>query len=470
MNTHLNEDLRRLYLEGSRTMGWIQSNGVRIDEGALARHDAETTERIRLGEEALRQDTFFEKWRRRFGRKTNLKSHAQLAEVLIGDYGYRPESVTPTGKARTDEAALARIELPFVRDYLAVSKLHKLQGTYFQQLKREILDGFLHPFFDLFSAVSGRSGASLPNFQNIPIRNPEIGQIIRSCFVSRWPNGRLVEIDYSGIEVRIGCCLHRDPRLINYVEDPSTDMHRDTALQLFFLAREQVAACKGVRHAAKNQFVFPQFYGSVYFQCAPALWRTAEKLTLDGQPLLDHLARRGIKALGACEPGRDPQPGTFEAHVRDIERDFWENRFPVFAKWRRDAYREYLKKGYFESPVGMRWTGIYNRNDVINYGTQQSAFACLLLALVMLHKWLLRSGKRTLIVGQIHDSMVLDVPEDELQEILDVVIRIITEDVPAAWDWIVVPLTAEVDVCPVGGSWADKKPWTKQNDLWRQAA
>lgn len=463
--TKLSERLSKLYLEGSKTMAWIEANGIKIDTDALERHDAETTTAIKEGEDALRDDPVYATWRRRFGTKTNLQSHEQLGEVVYRDLGYQVEYRTKTGRASTNEATLSRIDLPFVKRYFEVAKLRKLKGTYFAQLRRETVNGFLHPFFDLFAAVSGRSGSSAPNFQNVPIRNPKIGKIIRSCFVSRKEDWRLVEIDFKGIEVAISACINRDPTLIAYVSDPSTDMHRDMAMQLFLLDAFD-AAKKPIRHSSKNGYVFPSFYGSCYFQTAPALWRMSRDIPYGSGTLQDHLKSRGFVKLGECDVEKEPQPGTYEYHVREIDRDFWGSRFRVFGQWRKDEYARYLRNGYFESPVGMRWEGVYKRNDVLNYSTQQSAFACLLNTANRARKWIRSSGMESLMVGQIHDSMVFDAPESEIQKLLTGVTRVVEEDLPMEWNWICVPLTAEVEVCPPGGSWVEKQPWEKKDGVW----
>src|SRR5690606_20675796 len=97
-----------------------------------------------------------------------------------------------------------------------------------------------------------------PNFQNLPIRNPKMAKIIRSAFIPRSDRHVLVEIDYSGIEVRVAACYHKDPVMIEYINDPTKDMHRDMAAQCYLAPPEQVS--KQMRYCGKNMYVFPQFY------------------------------------------------------------------------------------------------------------------------------------------------------------------------------------------------------------------
>lgn len=214
------------------------------------------------------------------------------------------------------------------------------------------------------------NSCSNPNLQNIPVRNKEIAQYARRCFIPR-DDHHLVEIDFSGIEVRIGISLHKDPMMIKYVTDPNSDMHRDMAEQIYKLDRSEIT--KDIRYVAKNQFVFPEFYGSYYIQCAKHLWDSIDLLklkTVSGIPLKKHLRKKGIKELGKLDPKEKPIKGTFEHHLKEVEQDFWGNRFKIYAQWKKDYYNEYLEKGYFDYPTGFRVKGIYNRKEVSNFGTQ----------------------------------------------------------------------------------------------------
>ena len=182
---------------------------------------------------------------------------------------------------------------------------------------REVEEGFLHPFFDLHKARTYRSTSAAINFQNIPVRDPEIAEVIRTAFIAR-DGHQLVEIDLSGAEVCVSACYNKDPNLIKEVIDPERDMHRDMAAACFKLDPQDVT--KMMRYCGKNKLVFPQFYGSYFAQCAPALWDSIQQFGFahNGKSLYDHLAKHGIHEMGACK-GK-PKAGTFEAHIRDVER------------------------------------------------------------------------------------------------------------------------------------------------------
>src|SRR5690606_25858166 len=152
------------------------------------------------------------------------------------------------------------------------------------------------------------NSCSDPNFQNFPIRNPEAAAIIRRCFKARGKNRCLVEVDFSGIEVKVAASYTHCPALVRYVTDPTTDMHRDMAVELFKLKdppkewwkQKGPGGGHDVRHNSKNLFVFPQFYGDYYINCARNLWEAMEKHNLcapDGRPMRKHMRRNGITEL-----------------------------------------------------------------------------------------------------------------------------------------------------------------------------
>lgn len=322
------------------------------------------------------------------------------------------------------------------------------------------------------------NSSSDPNFQNIPVRDPEHGKLIRSAFIPRKGN-HLVECDFKGIEVSVGCCYHEDPVMIEYVKDKTKDMHRDMAAQIYKVKPSEVS--KDMRYAGKNGFVFPEFYGSYFAQCAPRLWEVISQFKLrlpDGTPLKKHLKRKGIKELGSVEgisgyPTRGriaTPPGTFMEHLRQIEEDFWGRRFKVYADWKRSWYEQYLRDGYFLTHTGFKCVfgkgGLLSKNDATNYPIQGSAFHCLLWTIIRLQKWIKKNRMKTLLVGQIHDSVEADVPPDELKDYLGKVKEIVTVDLPKTWPWIIVPLEIEAEVCDRDASWFYKKAWVDKYGRW----
>lgn len=475
MLTATTKDAYKLLHQSSEVMARIEHNGIRIDTDYLETAIKETTDKIRSLERELSTDEVYVRMQKKYGGRANMGSTQQIGDVLFGDMGYECKNKTATGKPSTDEESLSKVDHPFVKTYLRWKKLQKALGTYLKGFQAETVDGFMHPSFDLNTAVSYRSNSSNPNFQNIPVRDSEIMLLIRRCFVPR-KGRRLVETDFGGIEVRAGCCYHKDPTMIRYLTDPTSDMHADTACELFFMTRDQVKENKKtVRHWAKNQFVFPQFYGSVYFQCAPHLWAEVDKINpmIGNVSLKKNLKRNGIRGLGDCDPKGNPTPDTFVYHCKKIQESFWGKRFRKYDRWKRDTYDFYLRNGYVELLSGFRCThsrdGLLKRNDATNYPIQGLAFHWLLWTIIQVQKHLTKHKWKTKLVGQIHDSIIADVYEPELQDYLSLIHDVITRRLPKHWEWINVPLEVEMEVCPTNASWDTKKSWNMVDGLWQAA-
>lgn len=446
-------------------MAQIEANGIRIDTAYLDAALEKVAKRIKRLDGKLRDDPLWSKWRRRFGAKANLGNRRQLGEVLKAE-GFRTDRVTAkTGAMAVDDEFLVKVDHPFAKMYLEAEKQRKVKATYLEGIKREVVDGRLHPFFNLNTVRSFRSSSSEPNFTNLPIRDPEQGKVIRQAFVPD-DDCLLVENDFKTLEVNISCCYHHDQALIEYVSNPKKDLHKDLASQIYLLPKEEVS--KDCRYCGKNGFVFPSFYGSYWAQIAPRMWEMIadKKLTNgDGASLFDHLKGKGIRKLGSCDPEQRDE-GTFAAHVRQVESHFWTKRFPTYNQWKKDTWEAYQKAGGFEYLTGFYVRGIYAKNDVLNYAIQGSAFHCLLWVLIRLQRWLNKHRMRSKIVGEIHDSIIASVHKDELQDYLSKVRELVSVDLPKAWPWICVPMTIEAEVALE--NWHQKREWANQDGTWKE--
>lgn len=455
----------KLLHDGVVALSEVENNGIAVDTQYLENTLTELDRRIRRLTMRLKEQKEWALWRKRFGVKSKLGSREQLAEVLFDVMGYPSPSQTDKGRHKADESALATVRTPFVKNYLKLTKLEKVRTTYLTGIQRETLDGVLRPFFNLHNVRTFRSSSDTPNFQNMPIRNPEMGKLIRRALVPR-PGRVLIEVDYSGVEVRVAACYHKDPQMLTYINDSSTDMHRDMAAQIYKLDTSEVQ--KHHRYCGKNKFVFPQFYGDYYINSAKSMWEAIEQMDLKGpagEPLDQYLKTKGIKKRGACDPQEKPKAGTFEKHMQEVENDFWNRRFKVYGKWKRKWYADYLKTGGFETLTGFRLEGEMAKNDVINYPVQGSAFHCLLWSVTQVVKAIKRYKMKTLVVGQIHDSIVADVPAEEVEQFLELTASIMSDKIKKWAPWLIVPLDIESEITPVGGSWHDKKEYEVGKDL-----
>jgi DNA polymerase-1 len=379
---------------------------------------------------------------------------------LYGVKKLKVSKLTDSGKGSTDEEALQSLNIPEMDGLLRIRKLKKMRDTYLHNFISESVDGFIHPFFNLHIATTYRSSSDSPNFQNVPVRDAEAKKIIRSCLVPR-EGHQLVEIDFSGIEVCIAACYHKDPTMIKYIKDPTSDMHADMAKQIFMFKAfdKKQPELKTLRQGAKNGFVFPQFYGDYYGNNALGLSKWA-KLPTEGR----YKKEDGIALPGGLHLGEHMMDNGIKSfkdflnHLQRIEEHFWGTRFPVYASWKRKWFKAYQEKGYFDTLTGFRCRGIMGKNDATNYPVQGSAFHCLLWSFIQMDRIIRKNNWRSRLIGQIHDSMLFDVHPDELIDLLKAVKRVCEQRLVNHWKWIIVPLTIEIEMCEVDKSWYDKKP------------
>lgn len=456
-------DAYNLFHEASLALADVEDTGIRVDVPYYRQQDADLTARIDAIDKRLWRTKEARQWKAHFKDRTNLDAPAQLSTMLFNVWNYRPTKVTRGGKESVDDEALRKIGTAFTLDILAKRKLLKVRDTYIAQFLRYQVDGLLHPSFNLNLVVTYRSSSDSPNFQNTPVRDPEQGRITRTGFIPHRPPDIFGEIDFKGMEVTTSACYHKDRNMLAYLRDKSSDMHRDMACKCFILTPQELT--KMARYVGKNGFTFPEFYGSYFEQIAPAMWEAIgeHKLaTVSGVPLYEHLRSKGIKELGSMITNKKGQrvvssDDCFLAHIQRVERWFWDEQFAEYAQWKKDWYDEYLRTGYFDLLTGFRCKGPMRRNEVCNYPVQGAAFHCMLWTLVQVHRWLKINEMQTVVVGQIHDSIVLNFHSDEVETVLKKIHHVATVDLPNHWKWIIAPMEIEAELAPPGKSWNEKK-------------
>lgn len=448
----------RLVHNGILALARAEQQGIRVDMDYVQRKKTILTHKIERLEGSFKQTTFYRHWEHARQGKVNINSNIQLSHFLYNTKKIKPARLTETGNGATDEETLKQLNIPELTLLLEIRKLKKMRDTYLDSFAREQVNGYVHPFFNLHLVRTHRSSSDHPNFQNIPKRDDEAMRITRKALFPR-PGHQLMEVDFSGLEVRIAACYHRDPTMLNYIRNPKSDMHTDMAKEIFKLDKFDKAnpAHSTLRSATKNGFVFPEFYGDYYKNCAYILacswgqlpagkWTAGQGIALtDTLCLSDHLIAKGIRSLMA-----------FEDHLQDIEQDFWNKRFPVYQQWKESWWRMYKKFGTIGTLTGFKCGGVMSRNDAINYPVQGAAFHCLLWSFIEMDRIIMAEHLDSRLIGQIHDSMILDVNPNEIDYITNVVYRVTCEDLPKAWDWIIVPMDVEIELAPVDCSWADK--------------
>lgn len=424
----------------------VESKGIAVDLEHCEKQSKHLTRRIKRLNDKIQNSEEVEKWKKETKQKTfNPNSDPELRRLLYGVMGYKKGKGTEAGNASTDKAALMKIGTSFALTTIDFRRLSKLKGTYLAGFMRETIDGLMHPFINLHIARTFRSSVDRVNFQNIPVRDKEAQRITRAAIIPR--KGRqLLDVDYSGVEVRMACCNTKDPKLIEDVLHG--DMHRDEACNIFMLPKEEITGGpEGLRYIAKNGFVFPEFYGDWFVSCAKDIWPRIEYLkTVSGVSVRSHLAKGGIKNY------RD-----FEKHVEEVEDAFWNKKYVKYAEWKEIVWEDYQRKGYVDLLTGFRCGGLMKKNDVTNYPNQGPAFHCLLKALILLNRRFNEEKLESFIIGQIHDDLVFDAEPDELEYIKPIIRETMCEEVPKGWDWLIVPLDIDAKISEIDGNWSEVK-------------
>jgi DNA polymerase-1 len=401
--------LSRIYHEiemPARQVIWqMERTGILIDGDVLARQSHEIGRKI-MALEAQAHELA--------GQPFNLASPKQLGEILFEKLGLPVKKKTASGGPSTDEEVLSELALdyPLPKLLLEHRSLAKLKGTYTDKLPRMINPetGRVHTHFSQASVVTGRLASSDPNLQNIPVRTEE-GRRIRTAFVA--PEGcSIVSADYSQIELRIMAHLSGDERLLDAFAH-GEDVHRATAGEIFGVTPLEVGPDQ--RRVAKS-INFGLIYGMSAFGLARQL---------------------GLERSAAQ---------TY------IDRYF--ARYPGVARYMEEARETARQKGYVETAFGRRlWfpeirSSNGNRRQgaeraAINAPMQGTAADLIKLAMIAVQGWLLRSTLKSRLVLQVHDELVLEVPDDELMEIRTHLPRLMGHVAQ-----LKVPLVVEVGVGP----------------------
>lgn len=449
-------DAYRLFHDGILALARAEREGIRVDVEYCNRKREHLTRKIEYFQKQLEDTKLYRHWQHVFGAKTNIYSNQQLSHLLYKRMKLEPIKTTESGQGATDEDALKRLNIPGIDLLLKIRKLSKVKGTYLEAFMREQTDGYMHPSFNLHNVRTYRSSSADPNFQNIPKRDEEAMKICRRAILPR-PGHMLVEADFSALEVNISECYHKDPVMRKYLLDKKSDMHLDMAKQIYMLdemdKKNPVHAT--LRQGAKGGFVFPQFYGDYYGNNAYSLcecvglstgrWKDGQGLELpDGTSISTHLRSKGIKSFDQ-----------FVEHMKKVEDDFWNRRFKEYGRWRDCSVRLYRKRGWLRMHTGFVCSGIMRKNEIMNYPIQGSAFHCLLFTFIELDKIMRKEKWTSRIIGQIHDSILLDADPEEMPRIKEALQIIVKETLPTTWKWIIVPLEIEVEEYGVD------KPWIK---------
>lgn len=435
---------------GILTLADATENGIHTDDLYYRKQNDRLKRLKNKLTKKIKNSKIIKEWEDAKGReiKFNIKvSDADMRELLFDHLQLEPIRLTDGQKPSVDRETLVALsnkhDLPFLSDIIRLGQMEKIRGTYLKNYMSESVQGVMHPNFNLHLVATYRSSSDRPNFQNVPVRDEAAKKITRSGIIPSKGN-LLYEVDYSGAEVRVAACVTKDRRLIKYINDPSSDMHKDQAALIYKLPIDRVS--KMLRFYVKNQWVFPQFYGSWYVPCAENIWFNIQGLkTEDGQDIFEHLADEGLTTLEE-----------FTEHLEPLEKKFWK-RFDGYNSWKEKQIKNYEKRGYIDLITGFRCGGLMSRNQILNYPIQGPAFHILLWSMIKINELLKMHHFDTKVIGQIHDSIVFDAVPDELDDLRDLVKLVMTNWIRDEFPWIIVPFEIEEEATAVNQSWFTKE-------------
>ena len=431
-----------LFFKGNLALADVENNGICVNTQHYLDENQHLDLQIRDIEKGLMNSGEARLFKNKFNKTIDLGSAKDLRGLFYDIKKITPPKQTVKGQDSVDHSVLVDINTEFSNKLLELRKLNKIKDTYLSQFLRETCDdGKLHPSFNLNMVVTYRSSSDKPNFQNIPVRDENAKLVTRAGIIPTKGN-QLLEVDYSALEVKVIGCVSKDKVLIDYIKS-GADPHKDEAKNLFLFDNDEWDSlekdnAKEIRFYAKNQKVFPYFYGSFYKGCAGNVWPLIDQLKVK-----KHLRNKGIKSYY-----------DFEEHCRVDENRFW-NKFIGVKEWQNQTEEFYLENGYIEYVTGFRSDGYLTRNDLFNWPIQGPAFHCLLWSLIELNRELKKYQTKS--IGQIHDSIVLDLYPPEKKMVINLCKGIMTKRIKRKMPWIIVPLEVEFEMTEIDQAWYYKK-------------
>lgn len=416
-------------------------NGIHIKE------DFYEKEKIRLKQDIdniykdLQKSPEIKAFERKYSGAFNFKSNDDVRTLFFTELGCKSHAKTDNGKESVSKDALDKTNHWIAKELVIARKLSKIKDTYIAQFQREVRFGKIHPSFNVFIARSFRSSSQNPNLQNIPKRDKLAKWVTRKGLVPSIGN-RLIEMDFSGAEVITSAAYNKDPNLINYLLDKNTDMHRDGGADIWCCHTDNISDM--VRFFAKNNWTFPQFYGDYFGSCAKSLWDYRNEKLKDETTCLESLKLSNISTLKQ-----------FTEHCKRVEKIMWEERFGVYAQWRKDVQVDYREDDYkVYTYFDFVFMGYLDWKQVANYPIQGTAFHLLLKVLLKMRNWIKDNEMETLMIGQIHDSGLFDSPENEYKSVIKQFQKY-THILYDEYDWLEVRMEADAEVSLLDGNFAE---------------
>ena len=353
----------------------IERNGVLVDADLLSAQSRELGQKMMELESRAHTEA---------GQPFNLNSPKQIAEIFFEQKGMPVVKKTPSGAPSTDEEVLAKLALdhPLAKMLLDYREIAKLKSTYTDKLPRMVnaKTGRVHTNYGQATAVTGRLASNDPNLQNIPVRTAE-GRRIREAFIAP-PGSVIISADYSQIELRIMAHISEDANLLRAFE-AGEDIHRATASEMFGRPLKEVTS-EERRYAKTINF------GLIY----------------------------GMQAFGLAQ-----QMGIERATAQAYIQSYF-TRYPGVKRYMDETRARAKEEGFVETVFGRRlWLPEIRSSNAgrrgnaeraaINAPMQGTAADLIKLAMIATQQWLERERLASKLIMQVHDELVLEVPEGE---------------------------------------------------------
>ena len=392
-----------------RVLAKMEKDGVKMDLDSLRSFAAGLREEVQQREEKIRAMAG--------NPNLNISSPKQIAALLYDELQLLQRK--KKGNDSTDEETLLSIEdrHPIVREILEFRAAKKLLSTYIEPFPGYISrsDGKIHTCFNQALTATGRLSSSNPNLQNIPIRS-ERGKEIRKAFVPSRKGGVIMSADYSQIELRIMAHLSQDRHLIEAFNS-GLDVHKATAAKIFGIDSSEVSAEQ--RRIAKTAN-----FGIMY----------------------------GISAFGLSQ-----RLSCSRAEAKQIIDDYFES-FPAIRSFIEDTLTAARENGYVETIFGRRRfvPDVNSRNgtvralaerNAVNAPIQGTSADIIKMAMAGVDRRLSEAGLKSRMVLQIHDELLFDALEEEIDTLKAIVVEEMENVVRLS-----VPLTVE---CDYGKNWLE---------------
>ncbi|BDT57626.1 DNA polymerase I [Massilia varians] len=411
MLPHVESDagLTRIYREiempTMEVLQKIERNGVLIDSELLG---------VQSGELGARMLELEQQAYELAGGPFNLGSPKQIGEIFFVKLGLPVIKKTATGAPSTDEEVLQKLaeDYPLPKILLEHRGMSKLKSTYTDKLPKMVnpKTGRVHTNYAQAVAITGRLSSNEPNLQNIPVRNAE-GRRIREAFIAP-PGSVIVSADYSQIELRIMAHISGDPAMLKAFAE-GEDIHRATAAEIFGIPPEEV-------QSEQRRYAKVINFGLIYGMSAFGL---AQNLGIERGAASNYIERYFARFAGVKQY-------MDETRLQAKARGYVET---VFGR------RLWLPE--INSPNGPRRAGA--ERAAINAPMQGTAADLIKLAMIAVQGWLEADKLGTRMIMQVHDELVLEVPEAELE-----LVRVKLPQLMAGVATLNVPLVAETGVGP----------------------